>query len=338
MDHFSWQDVGESDSAQIKGEIVIKHKMNWSFRIGMAGIILLLIAAVIGPDLAPYSPEHTEPYRRILDAAGRQSSQLPPFAPSAEHLLGTDLKGRDILSMLLHGAHITLLFALAVTVGRFLLAIPLSVAASQLPKTVGWAVDKLNLLSTTIPLVLLVYSIAVIYNHTANLTDAATDMLITGALILVIGLFSCANYMRELTDTAFANPFMEGVRLVGCGSWWALKRHVVPYLTTPFVILFVTELAQTLWVIAQLGVLQIFLGGTALDDMGASGAFVQSPEEFNALLPHEWAGSVGSTYNLLRFKPMIFLYPALAMAFAIFSLHLLADGIRKHQNRKWGSV
>jgi peptide/nickel transport system permease protein len=302
--------------------------MNWSFRIGFAGIILLLAIAVIGPDLAPYGPEQLEPFRRIIDAQGRQTTELPPFGPSAAHLLGTDMAGRDILSMLLHGAHITLLFAAAVTVGRFFLSIPLAVAASQFPKTIGWAVEKLSLLSTTIPLVLLVYSIAIIYNHTANLTDKTTDMLFTGTLILVMGVFPCAHYMRELTDSALASPFMEGVRLIGSGRWWTLKRHVIPYLTTPFVVLFVTEMAQTLWIVAQLGVLSVFLGGASATD----------DQTFVSNIPYEWAGAVGTTYNLLRYKPMVFLYPALAMAIAIFTLHLLADGIRKQQNRKWGSI
>ncbi|PJF47285.1 MAG: hypothetical protein CUN48_09535, partial [Candidatus Thermofonsia Clade 3 bacterium] len=61
------------------------------FIIGAALVTLFVLTAVLGPILSPYSP-----------TAQKMSLRLKP--PSAEHVLGTDDFGRDVLSRILHGA------------------------------------------------------------------------------------------------------------------------------------------------------------------------------------------------------------------------------------------
>ncbi|MDX1270049.1 MAG: hypothetical protein R3311_21970, partial [Oceanisphaera sp.] len=71
--------------------------------VGLVIILGLLIVAAFAPVLAPYSPIESNLGARLL-------------APSADHWMGTDELGRDILSRIIHGAHITLMIVLLVAV------------------------------------------------------------------------------------------------------------------------------------------------------------------------------------------------------------------------------
>ena len=65
-------------------------------------LVLLILAAVFAPWLAPYSYSY-------------QDLNLGASPPSAEHLLGTDILGRDLLSRILYGARISLLVGFVAT-------------------------------------------------------------------------------------------------------------------------------------------------------------------------------------------------------------------------------
>src|SRR5579871_835493 len=63
--------------------------------IGLAIVILMIVAALFAPQIAPYSPIHTD-------------LTLYVQPPSAAHLLGTDDLGRDVFSRIIYGAQISL--------------------------------------------------------------------------------------------------------------------------------------------------------------------------------------------------------------------------------------
>ena len=65
-------------------------------------LILLIICAVLAPWIAPYSYSY-------------QDLNLGASPPSGEHLLGTDILGRDLLSRILYGARISLLVGFVAT-------------------------------------------------------------------------------------------------------------------------------------------------------------------------------------------------------------------------------
>ena len=65
-------------------------------------LIMLIICAVLAPWLAPYSYSF-------------QDLNLGASPPSSEHLLGTDILGRDLLSRILYGARISLLVGFVAT-------------------------------------------------------------------------------------------------------------------------------------------------------------------------------------------------------------------------------
>lgn len=301
--------------------------MNWPLRIGIVGTLLLLFIVLAGPLMAPYSMDDFSKYKTVQTELGEMKTIAPPYPPSQEHLLGTDRVGRDMLSILLRGARVTLLFAAGVATISMLLALPLSLAGVSYPRTVGWLIEKASMAATTVPMVLVVVMVAGIYRF-SPLLSISQNLLITGMLLVAVGLFQNAHLLQTRINTILKYPFMEGVRSIGAGKVKAFRKHVVPHLSIHLGVLYVTEIANTLWIIAQLGLLSVFLGGALLE------AIPGLPPA--ARIPEEWAGRLGASYGLFRSYPMLVLYPALAISFAVLSFNLLADGIRKYNERKWG--
>jgi peptide/nickel transport system permease protein len=102
--------------------------------VGLAVLIALAVSAAAAPWLAPYDPTDTSP-----------REMLRP--PSAEHLLGTDDLGRDVLSRLLYAGRVSLGLALAVaslsvTIGA-LLGGAAGLAGGRLDRGIGALVDTL---------------------------------------------------------------------------------------------------------------------------------------------------------------------------------------------------
>ena len=92
--------VREEDRA-----IVMLPRVSLAGAIGISVTVLVVIAAVFAPVLAPYPPS------RLVGM---------PFEAPGEFLLGTDVVGRDLLSRLLYGARFTLLVTFAATTLGFL--------------------------------------------------------------------------------------------------------------------------------------------------------------------------------------------------------------------------
>ncbi|MDP8987928.1 MAG: ABC transporter permease, partial [Actinomycetota bacterium] len=79
----------------LRADVWRRFRRNRLAMVGLAVILLLVLAAVLAPLLSPYPPN------AIDTAASRQP-------PSAEHWFGTDLLGRDLFTRVLYGAQTSL--------------------------------------------------------------------------------------------------------------------------------------------------------------------------------------------------------------------------------------
>ena len=99
-----------------------------SFIVGSVLVTIFLLVAVLGPEVAPRNPFLRD---RIQTIDGEM--HIAPFPPSELYPLGTDDQGRDMLSLLLHGARQTLVIAFTVMVVRLLLGMLLGAISGWWP-------------------------------------------------------------------------------------------------------------------------------------------------------------------------------------------------------------
>ncbi len=183
--------------------------------VGLALVGLFLVAALLGPSLAPYDP---------TAQALKQSLQ----GPSAAHWLGTDENGCDLLSELLHGARLALIIAgLTVTVS-FTLGLFIGSAAGYLGGWVDEAVMRVVDLLLAFPGILL--NLAVV---------ALVAKPTTGYLIFALCLNGWVGFARVARGQALAvkhQPFVLAAKAYGAGDGRILLRHIIPQLLAPMTI------------------------------------------------------------------------------------------------------
>lgn len=167
----------------------------------------LSLVALLAPWLAPYDP-------RALPGSG-----LEP--PSAEHLLGTNLIGQDILSQLIWGARA----ALTVAVGAATLAVIVGVLVGVGAGLLGGIVDVLAM--RTVDVLLAVPRLPLIV-LVAALTGASRPVL-----ILVMGFLfwpPISRIVRSQALTVRQRGFVEAAQGFGGGVPYLIRRHLVPAL------------------------------------------------------------------------------------------------------------
>jgi peptide/nickel transport system permease protein len=181
-------------------------------RMGIVGAAMLLVAvvvAVFAPLLAPY-----DPYATV-----RVSLFDIYQPPSAEHLLGTDDGGKDVLSALLYGARVSLVVGFAAAAMALVIGGLVGIVAGYRGGWVGSLLMRITDFFLVIPdLALQIVLVAIIG------PSLGTIILVIGAL----GWTTTARLVRSQTLTVRERKYVMRARAIGAGDAHILRRHVLP--------------------------------------------------------------------------------------------------------------
>lgn len=248
--------------------------------IGLALIALNLAMFLLGPELAPF---------------GQEETVGAPFAPpSADHLLGLDQNGRDMLSRLLHGARMSIGVSLAAVTLSFSLGVPLGVLAAIR----GGAVD--TILSRTVDTVM---SIPVLISALVVLQALGSSLPV---LIVTIGLLDSTRVFRLSRIVAQginAMEYAEVARLRGEGLGWMIGREILPNALPPLVAEFGLRFCFTF----------LFVAGLSYLGLGVQPPFA------------DWGGMVRDNQQGILYGLYAPLFPAGAIALVTIGVNLVVD-------------
>ncbi|MET3662944.1 ABC transporter permease [Aquamicrobium ahrensii] len=196
---------------QVRDHLALIGTATW---IGGGILLVLGIAALLAPVLAPYDPDAID-YRALLSS------------PSADHWLGTDELGRDIFSRLLFGARLSLLVAFASVLIGIGAGVPIGLIAGY----VGGVVDELlmRVLDSIIalpPLVLALTISAVLGPGLVNATIA----------IAIVSIPTFARLTRGQVLSIKNNDYVLAARSVGVRPFLILVRHILPNVISPVIV------------------------------------------------------------------------------------------------------
>jgi peptide/nickel transport system permease protein len=179
------------------------NKSSW---IGLAIVVLVVLAAVFAPLLAPHDPLEQD----ILD-------RLKP--PTADHLLGTDYFGRDTLSRLLYGARISLIIG----VGATLIAMVVGSAVGMLA---GWRGGRLDAATMQAMDVLLAFPSLILGLIIVAMLGPSMPNIIAAIALTSVPTF--ARIARAPTIAIKERDFIEAARSLGFSHIRILSRHILP--------------------------------------------------------------------------------------------------------------
>lgn len=256
---------------------------------GAAGLALLLpaaLCALLGPALAPHDP--TGDF--FAAAAG----------PSADHWLGTDPVGRDVLSRLLHATARSLSLAIAATA--------LSTALGTLAGTAAGARDGgldaavRGLADTTVTVPRIVWMLAV-FGLLRPSADAAPWLLV--GLLGLTGWVPVARLVREEVRALRSAPVLDAARIAGLPPALRFRTVLLPALVP---------------LVAVQGTIE--LGATLMTESGLSALGFGVPPPTPT-----WGALLGDATRLATRNPAGLVGPAVLLGLTIVGFHRLADGV-----------
>ncbi|MDF1523408.1 MAG: ABC transporter permease [Trueperaceae bacterium] len=241
-------------------------------------------AALLAPWIAPYDPEKINILRSLA-------------APSAQHWLGTDEVGRDVLSRLLFGGRVSIVVGLVAAT----LSVAIGVAIGGLSAYFGGLLDAVLMRFTdgmlSIPLFFFLLVVMAVFG--SGLTQ----------IVIVIALTSwmpVARIVRGEVLRVKALPYVEAAEALGARRLHVILRHLLPQ-TVPSVI-----------VAATLGVANAILLESALSYLGLG---IQPP------IP-SWGNMLQGSQAYVWSQPLLALWPGLMIFVAVMAYNALGDGIR----------
>lgn len=257
-------------------------RMPLSAAIGLFLTALYFLAAIFADLIAPYG---------MAEVVGDVWEPI-----SAEHWLGTDSIGRDLLTRMIYGGQTTILIATAATLLSFTTGSILGFTAAVAGGWVDQALSRFVDLMMSIPS--LIFALVVLSVMPVSLP----------VIILVMGLLDATRVFRLSRAVALditVMDYVEAARLRGEGRGWIIFREILPNALSPLV--------------AEMGLRFIFMV-LFISTLSFLGLGVQPPMA-------DWGGIVKENKDGIVWGVPAALVPAVAIATLAISVNLVADWI-----------
>lgn len=252
---------------------------------GAAIVLLMILAALLAGLISPYDPLEND-YGAMFQA------------PGAQHWLGTDSFGRDVLSRLLHGSRTALWVGFCASFFGTTLGALFGVSCAYFGGRVDLLAQRVMDILLSFPLIVLALAVvAVLGGGVWNLILAIAIPMVPRAALVVR---SSALALRQML-------FVEAALNLGSGHWRVIYRHMLPNVMAPYLIMLTAFLGQAILLEASLS----FLGLGVAEPAPAWGLMLR-----------------GAAVEFAERAPWMALFPGLAISLAVFAFNVFGDSLR----------
>ena len=266
--------------------------MNWPGKLGLAILMLWLITALVGPSL--------------MQQDGTDMGEAAVFAASsAEHWLGTDYLGRDMLARIIQGARYTVGIALLATILASGIGTTLALLATASQPWIDASLSRSIDTLTSVPSKMLALILVAAFGSSLPM------LIMTAAVIYIPGAFRMA---RSLAVNINAMDYVTVARTRGEGRWYIMRHEILPNIINPM--------------LADLGLRFVYVV-LLLASLSFLGLGVQPPDA-------DWGSLVRENIGALPSAGAAIVAPALAIASLTIAVNLLIDNLPGRAAREGG--
>ena len=273
-----------SNNSSLWSDAVGRLLKNKAAMVGAIILILLIGCAILAPVIAPYSYSF-------------QNLDLGASPPSSEHLLGTDILGRDLFSRILYGARISLLVGFVATGVALVIGVSWGIVAGYFGGRVDQIMMRIVDVLYGLPFIIFIILLMVIFGR--NL------WLLFGAIGAVEWL-TMARIVRGQVMSLKNQEFVLAAQAMGISNLSMFRRHLLPNILGPIAVYATLTIPQVMLLESFLS----FLGLGIQPPMSSWGTLikdgVESMEEYSWLL----------------------IYPGITFTITLFALNFFGDGLR----------
>lgn len=276
------QQLGESDTFKDKMKRMASNNKLAVF--SAVVIVIFILLALLAPFLTPYGLEDVDLLSRLA-------------LPSAQHLLGTDELGRDVLTRLLYGARVSLAVGIIPTVISMLIGVFLGMISGYAGGKVDSVLMRLADVVLSFPSLLL--AMVIMY----TLGDGISSIFIA---LAITNWASVARVVRSETLSLRETEYVEAARSMGVKGFTIIMRHILPNCIPSLIVLF------------TLNVPSAILSESSLSFLGIG---VQLPNS-------SWGLMVNLGRTFLYNAPWLSIVPSIAIMIVVLAFNFLGDGLR----------
>lgn len=233
---------------------------NFAFSAGLLLTVLLVVAALAAPLLAPHDPNFQDTSRRLE-------------APSDEHLLGLDDLGRDVLSRIVYGARVSLRVGFSVVIIASLIGITLGAIAGYFGGIADMLVMRLCDILLAFPGILLAIALVAVLGPSLNNVVLA---------LATIGWVGYARLVRGQVLKVREMEYVTAAKALGARSPRVIVLHVLPNVINPVIVMATLGLAGAILAEAALS----FLGLGVQPPTPSWGAMLTAGRRYLGLANH----------------------------------------------------
>ncbi len=252
--------------------------------LGLGVLLTMTLAAVLTPWIAPYS----------YDA---QNLALGAAPPSAQHWLGTDTLGRDLLTRILYGSRISLMVGFVATGVALSIGILYGTIAGYAGGRVDATMMRLVDIMYALPFMIFIILLMVVFGRNIVLLFFA---------IGAVEWLTMARIVRSQVQSLRQQEFVEAAVSLGLSRWLIVRRHLIPNTLGPVIV-------YTTLTIPGVILLEAFLSFLGLG--------IQPPQS-------SWGSLISAGVETMEEYPWLLIFPGLVLSITLFALNFLGDGLR----------
>lgn len=259
-------------------------KRNPMAMFGLCVLLIFITLALLTPWIAPYG-------------YAEQNLDLGASPPSAQHWLGTDVFGRDLLTQILYGGRISLAVGFLATAVALLIGVTWGAIAGYAGGRVDAVMMRMVDILYALPFMIFIILLMVVFGR---------NMLLLFLAIGAVEWLTMARIMRAQVQALRQQEFVEAAVSLGLPPRIILWRHLIPNALGPIIV-------YTTLTIPSVMLLEAFLSFLGLG--------VQPPQT-------SWGLLISYGAETMEEYPWLLIFPGLALTLTLFSLNFLGDGLR----------
>ena len=252
--------------------------------LGLITLAFLSVIAFLTPWIAPYGYEE-------------QNLILGASSPSFQHLLGTDIFGRDMLTRIMYGGRTSLLVGFIATSVALVIGVSWGAVAGYVGGKLDAFMMRLVDILYALPFMIFIILLLVVFGR---------NLLLLFFAIGAVEWLTMARIVRGQVMTLKKQEFVEAAHSLGLPRHTIIIRHIVPNAIGPII------------VYATLTVPNVMLLEAFLSFLGLG---IQPPQS-------SWGLLINYGVETMEEYPWLLVFPGLALTITLFALNFLGDGLR----------
>ncbi len=252
--------------------------------IGMVYLIFMVIICLLTPWIAPYGYEE-------------QNLRLGAVPPNAEHWLGTDTFGRDMLTRILYGGRLSLLVGFIATAVALVIGVTYGAIAGYAGGKTDNVMMRLVDIFYALPYMIFIILLMVVFGR---------NLLLLFLAIGAVEWLVMARIVRGQIQSLRQQEYVEAAMSLGLSPAAIIIKHLIPNALGPVIV-------YTTLTIPNVMLLEAFLSFLGLG--------IQPPQS-------SWGVLISYGVETMEEYPWLLIFPGLALTLTLFALNFLGDGLR----------